>query len=172
MKQRTTRSPAEKVAFCAVSAAAALILSYIEHLIPFLTSFPGIKPGLANVCVTLVFYYVGLPEAFAVSFLRISLSSLLFGNPVSFAFSCAGAALAFGFLILSKFVLKDKISFLGVSIGCAALHNVGQVAVCAAMFADASIFGMLSVLLPVSLLTGGITGSVLHILKKYAEKIL
>ena len=168
----TTRSSAERVARGAAALTLALALSYLEFLIPPLTSFPGFKPGLANIVITFVFFYVSPLDAALVSLARIALSSLLFGSVSGFLFSLAGGTLAYAFLPVAKYVLRDRISFFGTSVACAALHNVGQVAVFALTFADASVFGILGILLPASLLTGGVTGIIMLVISKYAEKLL
>ena len=45
----------------------ALLLSYIESLIPLSLAVPGIKMGLANAAILFVLYKMGTKEAFIVS---------------------------------------------------------------------------------------------------------
>ena len=65
----------------------ALMLSYIESLIPFFLGVPGMKLGLANLAVVFCIYQFGLKEAALLNFMRIVLSGLLFGNMFSILFS-------------------------------------------------------------------------------------
>ena len=63
--------------------ALALILSYVESLIPFSFGIPGIKLGLPNLIVLLLLYDEtgnGAREALLVNDLRIVLSGFLFSN--------------------------------------------------------------------------------------------
>ncbi len=65
--------------------AVALILSYVESLIPFTFGIPGIKLGLPNLIVLLLLYSARIPakgarEALLVTGLRIVLSGFLFGS--------------------------------------------------------------------------------------------
>ena len=167
-------SSAKRVAYGGLFTAAALIFSYAETLIPlnFLLPVPGFKLGLGNICVMLAIYYLGTVEAFVITLAKCGLSSLLFGNPVSFVFSLTGGMLSFAFLVFSKYVLKDKISFYGISVACAALHNLGQVAVASVIFKDTAIFWYMEWLLPVSVVTGSITGALAFAFARFAEKKL
>ena len=58
----------------------ALILSYVESLIPFYFGVPGVKLGLANLAVVLVLYRYGWKEALLLNIMRVFLSGFLFGN--------------------------------------------------------------------------------------------
>ena len=60
--------------------AVALILSYVESLIPFSFGIPGIKLGLPNLAVVLLLYRNGIQDALTVNVLRIMLAGFLFGS--------------------------------------------------------------------------------------------
>ncbi|MDE6607966.1 MAG: Gx transporter family protein, partial [Lachnospiraceae bacterium] len=80
----------------------ALILSYVESLIPFFFGVPGMKLGLANLAVLLALYLFGGREAFLLNVLRILLSSFLFGNMSMFFYSAAGGVVSFLGMLLMK----------------------------------------------------------------------
>ena len=125
MKKRLST---KKVAFLGLSASLALLLSWIEFLLPPLyAAVPGIKIGLPNVVILVVLYLGGIKEAAAVSFVRLCVSSLLFGNPVMFVYSAAGAVLSFLLMILLK--KSDRLSTVGVSVAGGVAHNLGQTVV-------------------------------------------
>ena len=69
-----------KTAYFGVFTSLALILSYVETLIPISFGIPGIKLGLANLVIVIVLYTYGGKEAFLLSVTRILLSGFLFGN--------------------------------------------------------------------------------------------
>ena len=71
-------------------AAAALIFSYIEAVIPFSVGMPGIKLGFANIVIVYVLYRFDGRYAFAVNVVRIVLAGLLFGSPFSALYALAG----------------------------------------------------------------------------------
>lgn len=169
-----TSLSAKRAAYGGLFTAASLIFSYAESLIPFnlLIPIPGFKLGLANICIMLAFYYLGTIDAFLITLSKTVLTAVLFGTPISFLFSLGGGLLSFCFLIVSKYIIKDRISFIGVSVGCAALHNIGQVCVASLFFKDTAIFWYLEWLLPVSVVTGIITGLLAISFEKFAGKRL
>ena len=116
----------KKIAFLGVCTSVALVLAYVESLIPPLyAAVPGIKLGLPNVAIIFVLYRYGVKEAAAVSLVRMAAVALLFGNPMTFAYSLAG-----GFLSLTAMALLRKInsfSIVGVSVAGGVSHNVGQI---------------------------------------------
>ena len=69
-----------KIARMGLLVALAMILSYVESLIPAFVAVPGVKVGLANIVVIFALYTLGPVEALTVSLLRVILSSFLFGE--------------------------------------------------------------------------------------------
>ena len=80
------------ICLCAVFTATAMMLSYLEAVLPLtpLIPLPGLKLGLANTVTVLVFALISPRAAAVVSALRILLMGLLFGSAVSLFFSAAG----------------------------------------------------------------------------------
>lgn len=106
--------------------AAAMILSYIEFLLPPIWSaVPGIKLGLANIVIIYVLYTDGAAGAALVSGLRVLLSALLFGSVVTLFYSVSGALLSLSVMVLLKRV--GAFSTVGVSMAGGVLHNLGQI---------------------------------------------
>ena len=84
----------KKRAFLSLCTALALLLSYVEALIPpIYAAVPGIKLGLPNVAIIFALYRFGFREASAVSFVRLIIVAMLFGTAMTFAYSLAGAVL-------------------------------------------------------------------------------
>ena len=69
-----------KVAYFGVFTAFALILSYVEMLIPIQFGIPGIKLGLANLMIVIMLYKRNAKEAMMLSVVRIVLSGFMFSN--------------------------------------------------------------------------------------------
>lgn len=115
-----------KLAYLGLCTAVALILAYVEVLLPPLfTAVPGIKLGLPNIAILFVLYRYGMRYAAAVSFVRMAVVALLFGNPMTFVYSLAGAALSL--LVMSLLRRLDFLSVVGVSVAGGVFHNVGQI---------------------------------------------
>ncbi len=112
--------------FLGISASLALILSYVEFLLPPIWSaVPGIKLGLANIIIIYLLFKTGIKDAAIVSFVRLCLSSLLFGSVITLAYSAAGAVLSLAIMFLLK--KSGLFSTVGVSIGGGVFHNLGQI---------------------------------------------
>ena len=125
---RENHTKLKKIALIGISASLALLLSYIEFLLPPLfAAVPGIKIGLPNVVIMYLMYTVGLKYAAPVSFVRIAISSLLFGNVTTLAYSLAGAVLSLSLMAVLKRL--DKLSAVGVSVAGGIAHNIGQILV-------------------------------------------
>lgn len=130
----------------------AMVLSYIESLIPAFVAVPGVKVGLSNIATVFALYTLGAPGAVAVSVIRVFLSSLLFGNFAMMIYSLAGAALALTFMILIK--ATGLFSEVGVSVIGGIMHNAGQIIAAAFMMENS---GILSYLVPL-VISGTIAG--------------
>lgn len=130
----------------------AMVLSYIESLIPAFVAVPGVKVGLSNIATVFALYTLGAPGAVAVSVIRVFLSSLLFGNFAMMIYSLAGAALALTFMILIK--ATGVFSEVGVSVIGGIMHNAGQIIAAAFMMENS---GIVSYLVPL-VISGTIAG--------------
>ena len=160
----------KKLTLIGLLASVALILSFIETLLPPLYSFaPGVKIGLPNVIILFALYRLSLREAALVSAVRLILSALLFGSAVSFAYSLAGAALSLTVMwAVKKFGLFSTWS---VSILGAVCHNLAQVAVAAVLMNTKELFLYLPVLAISGILTGIAVGLVSALLISKLKKI-
>ena len=99
-----------------------------------------------------------IPGTAAVNLVRVILVGLTFGNLFSMVYSMAGAALSLLLMVLCK--KKEWFSPVGVSIVGGVGHNVGQLAVAAAVVENAAVFSYL----PLLLIAGTIAGTVIGIL--------
>jgi heptaprenyl diphosphate synthase len=158
-------SPAARAARGAALVSAALLLSYIESFIPLglLLPLPGFRLGLANILVMFVFFCLSSTEAAVISAVRVIVMALLFGSPVSFFFSATGAAFSLVGMYVVNYALKNKLSFWGVSVISASLHNIGQLMAAAVLFSGA-VISYLPALLFASAAFGSVSGVLLNIL--------
>ena len=135
-----------------VSVALAMILSFLETLIPPLVAVPGVKIGLANIVTVFILYVFGWREAVSVSLIRVCLSALLFGSAVSLLYSASGALLSIvGMILLKKLPISSELS---VSVTGGVLHNAGQI-ICASIIMENS---AIALYLPPLVISGTIAG--------------
>lgn len=149
--------------------AVAMILSYIESMIPAFVAVPGVKVGLSNIATVFALYALGWPYAIIVSVIRVLLSALLFGNAVSLIYSLSGAALA----LLSMILLKklDKLSSVGISVVGGVCHNIGQV-IAACLVMETAAISLYVIPLTISgtiagIVIGLVAGNLVERVKKY-----
>ena len=148
----------------AISVSVAMILSFVESQIPAFIPIPGIKLGLANIATLFALYRLGAIDALAVSVVRVSLSSLLFGSVPSFFYALGGAMLALIVMILLK---HSKIfSIAVVSIAGAVAHNIAQIGVAMLILQTEVVIYYLPALLISGIVTGAVIGIIGAILVK------
>lgn len=141
----------ETVTLSAITAVA-MILSYLESLLPPILPLPGAKIGLSNIATVFALYALGWRSAVAVSLVRVLLSALLFGNAAALIYSLFGAVFALLFMIL--FHRPGFLSPVGVSVIGGVFHNVGQIIAAIIIMEN----GAIAVYLPPLLIVGTVAG--------------
>jgi len=115
----------KKTARFGLLTALALVLAYLESLVPLSFTVPGIRMGLPNIVVVFALYRLGAKNAVLISLLRVLLSALLFGSVLSLAYSAAGAVLSLAVMILLR--KSGAFGTAGVSVAGAVCHSLGQI---------------------------------------------
>ncbi len=180
MKKTKTSSPdklpsfdraSRRLAVDAALLALTLMLSYAESVLPlggFLRALPGFRPGLANLGVLSAAYLtfswgnLTLRDAALVSFGKVVLTAILFGNASSFLFSLFGGAAVLGMLACLRPV--RCFSMIGISVLCAAAHNAGQLLAALLLMRTTAIFAYIPALLIASCLWGSVNGALMNLL--------
>ena len=159
-----------RLTFLALFTAFAILLSYVEFILPpIYSAVPGIKLGLPNVAIVLALYRYGVRDAAAVSLVRLAVVAMLFGNPVTFIYSFAGAALSLALMSILKRL--DFLSETGVSVAGAVSHNLGQIAVAMILLRTAELGYYMIVLAVTGTVAGIFVGLLGKLLIKRLEKI-
>ena len=132
-----------RAAYFGIFTALALILGYVELLIPIHFGIPGA---------------MGWKEAVLLSVARVVLGGFIFSNLFSILYSLAGGILSLiGMGILKK---TGKFTVVGVSVCGGVFHNVGQLAVAMAVVQTYEVGYYFPVLLIAGLLTGMLIGMI------------
>lgn len=148
----------QRLARISLLSALALVLSYIETMIPLPVALPGVKLGLANVAVVVALLGIDMRAAAAVAVVKVIASGFLFGSPMMLMYSLGGTALAF-----AGSAAASRIPGLGAVATCmvaAILHNAGQIAVAALLLGTPSVLLSLPPLALAACATGFVTGAV------------
>ena len=161
---------AKRLTVVALSVSLAMIFSFVESQIPPLAMVPGVKIGLANIVTVFLLYSLGLPEAVLVSFIRVVLSSILFGNMTSFIYSIAGAVLSIITMLIAKNI--TPLGKVGVSVVGALAHNAGQVIAACIVMGTAALSIYYLPLIITGTLSGAVIGVIAGIVTKRVTKFL
>lgn len=171
-KQSHKGSGIKRLAVLAMLAALSFGIYALESLIPNPIPIPGIKLGLSNVIVLVVLKRFGLRDSALVLTVRLLLSMLLFGTPMSLLYSAAGGILCLlGEAALNRF-LQGHALFITAALG-ALLHNAGQLAVAILITSSLSVIVYAPYLAIAAIITGFLTGLCAYfLLKKLPEELL
>ena len=147
-----------KIGQAAVMTALALMVSYIEAILPFSVGIPGVKLGLANIVVVVALYRLGIKYAFTINIIRIFLAGFLFSGVFGILYSLAGGLLSFVVMIAVK--QCRVFSIVGVSLAGGVAHNLGQLLTAAFLVENLKVFVYFPVLVFSGLIFGILIGIV------------
>ena len=133
-----------------------LVLSYIERMIPAVSTVPGVKLGLANTVLLYAIYLMRPKAAWALMVVKVFISGLVYLNGLAMLYSLAGGVLSLIGMYGAKRV--KGLSIAGVSVIGALLHIVGQLGVAAWMLKTQALFALLPLYMGLSAVTGLVTG--------------
>ncbi len=149
--------------------ALAIILSYLESLVPQIIPVPGIKLGLSNIVTMYCLFFLNAPSALLLALLK-SLFVLATRGAVAALMSAAGGLCS---VIVMVIVKKFRASNGLTSVAGAVSHNLGQLIVEYAIIATPVLFYYLPVLIISGVIMGIITAlilrTVLPLIKNFNE---
>ncbi len=151
-------SVANKIAVRALLIALAMVLSYIESQIQFVSLVPGIKLGLTNLVVMVALYRISDKEAIMINVVRIILVGFTFGNLFSMVYSMAGGLLSGVVMLVMK--RRTKVGMTTVSVLGGISHNVGQILVAMIALQTHAVLYYLLVLWITGIVAGVVVGIV------------
>lgn len=150
--------------------AVALILSYVESLIPITFGIPGIKLGLPNLIVVLLLFgqRYGAKEALLVNGMRIVLSGFMFSNLYAILYALAGAAFSFIAMLIGKRL--RCFSVIGVSVLGGVFHNIGQAVVAMIVVETFAVSYYIPFLIVAGMITGAFLGLIVMEIIPYLDR--
>lgn len=161
-KRRTYLMYREKkaitVALYGLLTALALVLSFVETLIPILIPIPGVKLGLANLVTVVGLYLIGIPGTIAVTLVRIVLVGFSFGNPYSMIYGLSGSFLSL--LVMAILKKTGRFSQISISVLGGIAHNIGQITFAAVIVQTSGVFYYLPFLIAAGCIAGTLIGIV------------
>lgn len=155
------RQSAKRAAILGMLTAAALILGWLEHIMP-ISAVPGIKLGLSNVAVLLALYMLGDGSACTLMISKVLLTAILFGGFSGFLYSASGGVASLIVMLLLKHT--GRFSPVGISAAGGAAHITAQIAAGVLVTSTAGMWYLLAPLLLSGTLTGVLTGALCSML--------
>lgn len=161
----------KKLTTLAMLFALALVLSFVESTIPPITGMiPGIKLGLSNIVVMYTVFCMNGKYAIVLAILKSAFVLMTRGLVAASLSICGGLASVLIMVVLIV-TLRDKISYIAVSICASITHNLVQLAL--AMFITGT--ALTALYLPILLVSGIgmglVTGTTLKVVMPYFEKL-
>ena len=163
----------KKIVLLSALMALGIVLNAMENLfLPWsILPIPGARIGLANIVFLMILLLENLKTALILSIVRILILGTLTGilaTPV-FPLSLGGAVLSLFLMKITRQVLGDKLSLIGLSIIGAIGHNLGQLLVLTmlpGLFPGLSALyillpGLLLMAIPAGMITGWVVERVL-----------
>lgn len=165
MKKDTVSPRTKRLALLGILGAQALVLSFLENLIPAIPGLPpGAKPGLSNIVTMFTAAAIGPVDALCIAVLKALFAGLTRGLTAGLM-SLAGGLLSTLVMVLLLHLKKKPFGILGVSVAAAVAHNAGQLLVACLLSGTAALvwsYGPL--LLLFGILAGVLTGIFLKLL--------
>lgn len=143
--------------------ALALILSWLESLLPPPPVPLPIRYGISNVAVMYTLFFLDLPAALLLAVLKSGFVLFLRG-PLAGGLSLAGGLLAVLGMGIVAYFGGRKASYLLLSIVGATLHNLGQFLVVRFLYVGAAFSVLYPLLLFAGLASGALTALLLRVL--------
>ena len=160
----------QQLAAIGMLSALALVLSFLESLIPFQPGLPGIKLGLANLVIVFALYRMNVHSALLINTVRILLAGLLFSGLFGLLYSAAGAAASLAAMTLLLQINRKReqvgksILFFGVSMTGGVFHNLGQLLVAILFLSSLNLIYYLPVMIISGIATGLVNGMIARLL--------
>ena len=159
-----------KTAYLGLLLAFALILSYIEVLIPFSFGIPGVKLGLSNLAVLLALCLLGYRDAFLLTVVKAIFCGFLFGNMTMILYSLSGAVCSF--LAMAVMMKSTRSHLLTISAVGGVMHNAGQLLVAYFVVETYGIFYYVPIVILAGLIAGILIGTIVTLVMPFIRNVI
>lgn len=171
MKKTKKHTVVFRTAVTGILAALALSLSFAERAL--MAAFPlpmGIKPGISNIIVMFACTSAGLVPSLGICLAKAGFAALLSGG-ASGIISLSGGLLSVLTMYLTSRWLGKKLSYTGISVLSAVMHNMGQLLAASALTGSLALQGLLPALLISGTVFGFATGTIMNIIMPHIKKL-
>ena len=158
------KSKAKYAAFMGIALALTAVLSFADSALSAAFPVPGIRLGLANIAIIAVMLRYGAASGLVMTVLRSGFVFLTRGMTAAIM-SASGGLLSFAAAVVLMLYMKRSCKFSCIT--AAMCHTLGQLAAACILTGSFYTFAYAAVLMPVSVGTGFLTGTVLNALQGF-----
>ena len=163
----------KKLTLLSLLSALALVLGFMENMllpdIPFLPV--GAKPGLSNIVTMFTASLYGFSGAIYITLIKGVFAFITRGGTAAVMSLCGGVLSTAVMCLMIKKEWKS-LSYIGIGVLSAVMHNMGQLLAACFITGTASVLSYGKYLLLFGLVTGFVTGTVLEISLPKIKKVI
>ena len=147
-----------------------IVLGILENLFVLFPAYPGIKLGLANVCIMYALFSIGFYSALNLGIAK-SLFALITRGVSAGILSLSGTLLSILVMYLIISASKNKASIASVSVSGGILHNLGQLAAVSVLWKTPNVFSLSPILIVSGTVFGILNALLLRVTLPYLNRI-
>lgn len=155
------RIDTKRIAFIGLLFSLAIVLSILESILTIPAPVPGIRLGLSNIVVMFALFHLRRRDALLIAILKAAFVAATRG-PVAGALSLTGGLFALAIMTVLILLMKDRSTYLLVSIAGSVFHNLGQI-LAASLILQTFLWPYFPILLISAIVTGFATSVLLKI---------
>ena len=163
-------TPLQRLTRGALLTAIALTIFMVEAQIPVPIPIPGVKLGLANIVTIYAVYVLGPADALMILLSRIFLGAVFSGQMMTLMYSLGGGLCCFAAMLVLRLILDKNHIWLASPVS-AIFHNLGQLAVAAAVMKTWAVLAYLPYLVLAGVCAGVFTGLSAQFLIRRMERL-
>lgn len=159
-----------KIALFGMLSAVALVLSFIEGMIPLYAALPpGAKAGFSNIATMFAASNLGLVPALAISLIKALFAGVTRGFTAGIMSLAGGMLSTLTMYLLFRF--SKNTSYILIGVMSALMHNSAQLIVSTFLVGTTMMLAYAPVLLISGIITGTITGTILKAVIPHLNKL-
>lgn len=158
------KTKASKASYMGIFAAMLVVLSIFESRLGINFGVPGVKVGLSNIVLILALMIFDLKSAAFLAIVKIMLSLVLTSGISGFMFTAFGTLSSLFVMSIAKWLLKEKVTALGISVLGGTAHITAQYLCSAVLMKTFAVWGMYPASALISVITSAAVGIICNLI--------
>jgi len=162
--QLPTKNKATAVSYAGIFTAVLAVLSFFESRFMINFGVPGVKAGLSNIVILLSLLVYGWKTGLCLTIAKIIFSVVFTSGMSGFMFTAFGTSASFFSMLMSKKILKGKVSALGVSVIGGFAHITAQYLCSAFVLNTTVVWSLYPASAVLSVITSAVVGLICNLI--------